>query len=141
MRFGHQLHGQKRYIGDEHQDKGNGYYCNLEYCLHLLPPFGVSVWTVSGMKLIAFVPLGGTKVNRASATAGAMFQSLMTAVMLSSSGVPRVGDDILARQRPAAVRDPYLKVDTRAAEEQMIALDPADKRLADHLRQGHILHQ
>jgi hypothetical protein len=83
MRFGHQLHGQKRYIGDEHQDKGNGYYCNLKYRLHLLPPFGVGVWTVNGMKVIAFVPLGGTKVNRASATAGATFQSLMTVVMLS----------------------------------------------------------
>jgi hypothetical protein len=26
LRFGHQLHGQTRYIGKEHQDKGNGYY-------------------------------------------------------------------------------------------------------------------
>ena len=45
------------------------------------------------------------------------------------------------RQRLAAVGDPYLKVDTRAAEEHVVALDPADDRLADQLREGHILHQ
>ena len=28
LRFGHQVHGQKRDIGHEHHDKGTGYYCN-----------------------------------------------------------------------------------------------------------------
>ena len=58
------------------------------------------------MNVIRLAPWGGTKVNWASATAGATFQSLMTVVMLSSAGVACIGDDILARQRLAACRRP-----------------------------------
>src|SRR5215510_16132260 len=52
-----------------------------------------------------------------------------------------IGDDIFARQRLAAVGNPDLKVDTRAAEEHVIALDTADDGLADQYRESHILHQ
>jgi hypothetical protein len=45
LRFGHQLHGQKRYIGHEYQDKGNGYCCNPEYRVHWFPPVDVSGWS------------------------------------------------------------------------------------------------
>src|SRR3990172_9491875 len=40
------------------------------------------------MNVIGLAPLGGTKLNRAAATAGATFQSLMTVVTLSRPGVP-----------------------------------------------------
>ena len=88
---------------------------------------------MSGMNVIRLTSWGGTKVNRASSTAGATFQSLMTVVTLSRRGC-RVGDDILVRQRLVAVGDPDLKVHPRAAEDQMIAPDPTDDGLADHHR-------
>ena len=93
------------------------------------------------MEEIALTPLGGTNLNWASSTAGAHVPVAQARDDAQQGGGSRFGDDIPGRQWLFACGNEDLEIDTRAAEEQMIVPDPAHDRLADHHRQGHILHQ
>ena len=57
------------------------------FFLRLMSAAGSAAY-LSRMNVIPLAPWGGTKLNLASATAGATFHSLMTVMMLSSAGVP-----------------------------------------------------